>query len=233
MRDEANRDEANQDEAIRDEALCRREMVRDQIASPPDDRQAIADERVLAAMRAVPRHLFAGKANHDLAYADMPLDIGWGQTISQPYMVALMTEAAQIRADARVLEIGTGCGYQTAVLLELTPLVFSIEIVEGLGRAAGDRLDRLGYSGFEVHIADGHRGWPAGAPYDAILVTSAATEVPAALLDQLAPGGRLIIPIGAPGAVQELKVIEKLASGSLRESLVTHCRFVPMTGSDD
>ncbi len=207
---------------------------------PPDGREAersalvselagqgIRDERVLAALRRVPRHEFVPESVRGLAYENHPLPIGEDQTISQPYIVALMTELAALTATSRVLEIGTGSGYQAAVLAELAGEVYSIEIVEPLARTAAETLRRLGYDRIHLRVGDGYRGWPEAAPFDAIVVTAAPPEVPAPLRDQLAPGGRLVIPVG--DEYQELRVITKTPTG-FDDKTVIPVRFVPMTG---
>jgi len=200
-------------------------------------REGIHDERVLGAIGRVPRHRFVPDSAQDEAYANYPLPIGHEQTISQPYIVALMTEAASLRPGAKVLEVGTGSGYQAAVLSEVLDLapgrtssaqLASIEIVEPLGRAADALLRELGYR-VDVRVGDGYRGWPEKAPFDAILVTAAPDHVPQPLLDQLAVGGRLVIPVGAERDVQELRVIERTQGGLVERDLVP-VRFVPMTG---
>jgi protein-L-isoaspartate(D-aspartate) O-methyltransferase len=180
-------------------------------------------------MRRVERHRFVPAAARDAAYGDQPLPIGHGQTISQPYIVALMTELARVGPGARVLEVGTGSGYQAAVLSLLAKEVYSIEIVAPLAAEAGLRLAALGYANVEVRAGDGYRGWPDRAPFDAILVTAAPPEIPRPLLDQLAVGGRLVAPVGAEWGVQELVVVERTPAG-LKRRAVAPVRFVPMTG---
>jgi protein-L-isoaspartate(D-aspartate) O-methyltransferase len=187
----------------------------------------IDDEAVLSAMAAVPRHEFVSASLSDLAYDDRPLPIGHGQTISQPYVVALMSQLADIEPGERVLEIGTGSGYQAAVLAELGADVASIEIVPALGHAAEAALARLGYTGVSVRIGDGYQGWADKAPFDAILLTAAPQEIPAPLLDQLADGGRLVAPVG--GHEQELIVVTRSGVHFERRT-VAPVRFVPMTG---
>jgi protein-L-isoaspartate(D-aspartate) O-methyltransferase len=197
-------------------------MVREQI----EDR-GVRDKRVLVAMRKVPRHLYVPREMEPYAYADQPLPIGYGQTISQPYIVAFMTEALELKPQDRVLEIGTGSGYQAAVLAELVREVFSIEIVEPLGKESAARLKRLGYSNIQVRIGDGYRGWPQAAPFDAIIVTAAPNHVPPALVDQLREGGRMVLPVGR--LFQDLIRIRRTAKGIKQETLLP-VRFVPMVG---
>jgi protein-L-isoaspartate(D-aspartate) O-methyltransferase len=181
-------------------------------------------------MRRVPRHEFVPPPWRADAYADRPLPIGEGQTISQPYIVALMTELAGVRPGARVLEVGTGSGYQAAILAALGAEVYTIEIVEPLAARAADTLARLGYGAIHARSGDGYRGWPDAAPFAAIIVTAAPAAVPQPLLDQLATGGHLVIPVGT--AEQELRVYEKTPEGVLRMRSVAPVRFVPMTGGD-
>jgi protein-L-isoaspartate(D-aspartate) O-methyltransferase len=176
-------------------------------------------------MRKVPRHLFVSPEERAHAYEDHPLPIGGSQTISQPYIVALMTELAGGKPGDRVLEIGTGSGYQAAVLAELGAEVYGIEIVEPLATRAGETLRRLGYDGVQVRHGDGYGGWPEAAPFAAIVVTAAPPEVPPALVEQLAPGGRLVIPVGE--TEQELRLLVKTPAG-LETRLVVPVRFVPM-----
>jgi len=187
------------------------------------------DDAVMRAMAEVPRHEFVPPEYRVLAYANRPLPIGEGQTISQPYLVALMTDHAAVDADSVVLEIGTGSGYQAAVLAEIAAEVYTIEIVEPLGRRAAATLERLGYDNVSVRIGDGYVGWPEAAPFDAIIVTAAPEEVPTPLIEQLAPGGRLVIPVGAPGSTQSLRVLEKDAAGQITERDVLPVAFVPFT----
>lgn len=189
----------------------------------------IEDTLVLQAMRKVPRHEFVPEELRAHAYADRPLPIGEGQTISQPYIVALMTQHARVRPGDRVLEIGTGSGYQAAVLAEIGARVHTIEIVGELARTAEERLDGLGYEDVEVRHGDGYEGWPGRAPFDAIVVTAAPEEMPRALVEQLAPGGRLVVPVGAQGSSQSLQVISKSADGEVSASDVLPVRFVPFT----
>ena len=183
---------------------------------------------ILRALRAVPREAFVPAKVRDLAYINRPLAIGYGQTISQPYIVAAMTEMLRLSADSRVLEIGTGCGYQTAVLAALAKEVFTVEVVRPLGEAAAARLQELGYANTRFRVGDGRLGWPEHAPFDRIIVTAAAPERPVALLDQLAVGGRMAAPIGRSGLNQRLTCIDRDAEGVLRESGTLPVAFVPL-----
>ena len=187
----------------------------------------IRDKRVLNAMRRVPRHLFVPRAYQGQAYGDSPLPIGHRQTISQPYVVAYMTQVLDLKPTAKVLEIGTGSGYQAAILGELAGEVYTIEIVAPLGNRAKKRLAALGYRNIHVRIGDGYKGWPAHAPFDAIIVTAAPPRVPQPLLDQLKVGGRMIIPVGK--SLQDLVLIRRTKTGWERKK-VLGVRFVPMTG---
>ncbi len=204
-------------------ASARRRMVAEQLKP-----RGINDPAVLEAMATVPRHEFLPQSQRSLAYADHPLPIGYGQTISQPFIVALMTQVLELKPGDSVLEIGTGSGYQAAVLAELTDKVYSIEIVEPLARNAREILDRLGYSKVRTHIGDGYRGWQEHAPYDAIIVTAAPNHVPQPLVDQLALGGRMVIPVGA--YYQELMLLKKDPEGNMTREGVIPVVFVPMTG---
>jgi protein-L-isoaspartate(D-aspartate) O-methyltransferase len=183
--------------------------------------------RVLAAMGKVPRHEFVPVLQRRAAYRNRPLSIGSGQTISQPYIVALMTDLLDLQPDDKVLEIGTGCGYQAAVLAELAKDIYTIEIVEALGRTAAATLARLGYVNVHPKIGDGYKGWPEQAPFDAIIVTAAPEHVPPALVEQLKPGGHLVIPVGK--LAQQLLVITKNADGSTSRREITPVQFVPLT----
>lgn len=189
--------------------------------------RGVSDERVLEVMERIPRHQFVLPEDQGHAYGDNPLPIGRGQTISQPYIVAVMTEKAELRPIHRVLEIGTGSGYQTAVLSELAAEVFSIEIIESLSLRARSILARLGHENVHCRVGNGSLGWPEAAPFDAILVTAAPREVPPALVDQLAEGGRLVIPVGRKE--QELLVLTKRGN-EVEEMPLFAVRFVPMTG---
>jgi len=187
------------------------------------------DARVMAALAKVPRELFVPAMERRFAFANGPLPIGHGQTISQPYIVALMTDLLEPRPDSVILEIGAGSGYQTAVLAELVHQVYSVEIIAALAAEAQARLRRLGYDNVFIRHGDGWQGWPEHAPYDGIIVTAAAPQLPPALLEQLKPGGRLVIPLGAPGDIQQLKVVSKRADGSVSQRDVLRVAFVPMT----
>ena len=185
---------------------------------------------VVCAMRAVPRAAFVAEADAAQAYENRPLPIGHGQTISQPFIVALMTELLDIEPGARILEVGTGCGYQTAILCALGATVCSVEIVEPLAAAAAARLAALGHAEATVRAGDGHAGWPERAPFDGIIVTAAAPAVPPALVAQLKPGGRLVIPVGPAGTTQSLHRIAKRADGTSEARTVLPVAFVPLTG---
>jgi len=201
----------------------RKRMVKEQLI-----RRGIHDERVLNAMRKVPRHLFVSQDLVDEAYNDYPLPIGYGQTISQPYMVALMTEALELKEDDKVLEIGTGSGYQTAILAELCKEVYTIERILPLLERAKEILKKLGYTNIHFKAGDGTLGWPENKPYDAIIVTAGAPKIPQPLLDQLAEGGRLVIPVGDRFS-QELIKVTKVEGEFIRENL-GGCRFVDLIG---
>ncbi len=204
---------------------AREAMVKRQIEA-----RGITDDAVLKAMRSIPRHLFVPRYYRKYSYSDSPLPIGEGQTISQPYIVALMTELLGLTGDEKVLEIGTGSGYQAAILAEITDSVFSIEIVEPLANRSRALLDSLGYKNVIVRYGDGYAGWEEEAPFAAIIVTAAPPEIPQALIEQLAEGGRMVVPVGT--VWQELVLIEKVA-GELIEHSVAPVRFVPMIHDDD
>ena len=191
--------------------------------------RAIFSARVMGAMAKVPRHSFVPALYRQLAYANRPLPIGHGQTISQPYIVALMTELLDAKPGDTVLEIGTGSGYQAAVLAELVHQVYSIEIIEPVGRNAAALLQQLGYKNIETRIGDGYNGWTEHAPFAAIIVTAAAERVPPALVAQLKPGGRMVIPVGGENEVQILQVLVKQADGSISTQRSLPVRFVPLT----
>jgi len=191
--------------------------------------RGIKDKDVLRAMQTVPRHEFVPPECVDQAYEDHPLPIGYGQTISQPYIVAVMTELLQLRRDSRVLEVGTGSGYQAAILAELTEQVYTVEIVQPLFEAAKERLARLGYSNVTVKYGDGYHGWEEHAPYDAIIVTCAPEHIPQPLIDQLADGGRMVVPVGPPGAYQALWLVERRGE-EVKSTQLMGVAFVPLTG---
>lgn len=199
----------------------REQMVREQIEA-----RGIDAPNVLRAMRAVPRHRFVPGAPPELAYTDRPLPIGHGQTISQPFIVAYMTQLVQPGASDRALEIGTGSGYQAAVLAEIVDTVYTIEIVPELAETATQRLERLGYDNVRVRAGDGYQGWPERAPFDLIVVTAAPEEIPEPLVDQLADGGRMVIPVGPEGATQQLMLLTK-EDGTISRERITPVRFVP------
>lgn len=192
-------------------------------------RAPVRDARVLEAMREAPRHEFVPDRLRDEAYADRPLPIGYGQTISQPYIVGYMTELLQVDEDAVALEIGAGSGYQAAVLSLMIKNVYSIEIIPELEARARDVLDRLGYDNVKTKVGDGYHGWPEHAPFDAIIVTAAASHIPPPLVEQLKPDGRMVIPVGPPGQVQQLMVVEKDEDGGISQRSVMPVRFVPLT----
>ena len=189
---------------------------------------ATLDTAVLEAMRRVPRHAFVPVAQRPLAYDNRPLPIGYGQTISQPYIVALMTDLLRLPPRARALEIGTGSGYQAAVLADLGHQVYTIEIVSDLAKQAATRLSDLGYDAVHVRQGDGYYGWPEAAPFDGIVVTAAASQIPPPLLDQLKPGGRMVIPIDAAFLVQQLMLIQKRADESIHTEALLPVAFVPL-----
>ena len=206
----------------------REQMVERDIAHYPY--QPVKDPKILAAMRRVPRHVFVPKDFRDLAYQNTPLLIGYNQTISQPFMVAYMTELLDIQPDHKVLEIGTGSGYQAAVLGELCDHVYSVEIIESLGLKAEKLLQELGYEKIEVRIGDGYEGWPEKAPFDRIIVTCAPQDIPQPIIDQLSPGGLIVIPVGAQNQTQYLFIVRKNKEGKITSKGGHPVRFVPMTG---
>ena len=211
----------------------RRHMVEEIVALARESRaatgRATLSERVLAAMAKVPRHDLVPAGQKAVAYANRPLPIGLGQTISQPFIVALMTDLMEVKPGDRVLEIGTGSGYQAAVLAELAGTVYTIEIVEPLAREAAGRLKQLGYRNVVAKSGDGYQGWPEHAPFDAIMVTAAPREVPQPLIEQLKPGGRLVVPVGRQATGQELLLIEKKPDGTVARRNILAVRFVPLT----
>ncbi|UCD75645.1 MAG: protein-L-isoaspartate(D-aspartate) O-methyltransferase [Phycisphaerales bacterium] len=211
----------------------RHAMVDKQIANPRYGATPVKDEKVLQVMRTVPRHVFVPRANRSRAYLDTPLPIGHGQTISQPYMVGLMTELLKLTPESKVLEIGTGSGYQAAVLAHLTPHVYTIEIIEPLQERAEKTLRDQGYDKVNCRRADGYYGWEEEAPFDAIIVTCAAGHLPPSLWEQLKPEGRIVIPIGGQYEVQRLVLVTKQGDGSRRSQTIMGVRFVPLTREDE
>jgi protein-L-isoaspartate(D-aspartate) O-methyltransferase len=202
---------------------ARETMVREQIAA-----RGIRDPRVIEALREVPRHSFVPEPERSRAYDDAPVPIGQGQTISQPYIVALMTELLRPQPGDRVLEVGTGSGYQAAVLARLVSHVYTIELEETLASTATALLRELKYENITVHTGDGYAGWPQHAPFDIVVVTAAPEQIPQPLIEQLQPGGRLIVPVGPRFHVQQLQLIEKDAAGAIRTRDVAPVMFVPL-----
>jgi len=192
------------------------------------DYYGLKDEKILKAMEDVPRHWFVPEKNTAYAYANSPVRIGYDQTISQPFIVAYMTSQLKLDKNKKVLEIGTGSGYQAAVLTEFSPQVYTIEIIEPLGKATAKRLKELGYTTIKTRIGDGYKGWPEHQPFDAIIVTAAPEYIPAALVQQLAAGGRMILPVGRTFATQNLMLITKDAKGKITKKDLMPVRFVPM-----
>jgi len=213
--------------ATADDAFARQ---REEMVARGIEARGVSDPAVLQAMRTVPRHRFVPDDYVGAAYADRPLPIGYGQTISQPYIVAFMTETLQVDEDSVVLEVGTGSGYQAAVLSPIVKRVYTIEIIEELARSAKERLAELGYDNVTVRADDGYFGWEAHAPYDGIIVTAAATHIPPALVEQLKANGRMVIPVGPPMLVQRLMLVEKEPDGTVRKRNLMPVRFVPLTG---
>ncbi len=212
----------------------RRTMIRDIEQSVAETRHYLdkdfLDERVMQVMAKVPRHEFVPESQQNNAYLNQPLPIGHGQTISQPYIVALMTDLIASQGDSKVLEIGTGSAYQAAILAELVDRVYTIEVIEALGVEARERLQRLRYDNVETRIGDGYYGWPEAAPFDAIVVTAAASHVPPPLIKQLKRGGRMVIPVGSRFLTQQLLLIEKGEDDRISTRQVLPVRFVPLTG---
>lgn len=229
---DAPRDETTERHEADDPFRSQRDRMVDRDVGGSDfwgTRTPVRDKRVLDAMRRVPRHEFVPANVRSQAYADRPLPIGYGQTISQPYIVGFMTELLEVGEDAVALEIGTGSGYQAAVLSPMIKEVYSIEIIPELEERARGALERLDYDNVKTKAGDGYHGWPEHAPYDAIIVTAAASHIPPPLVEQLKPGGRMVIPVGPPGQVQHLMVVEKEEDGSIRQRSVMPVRFVPLT----
>jgi len=200
--------------------------ARDNMVKLQIEGRGIRDEATLRSMRNVPRHLFVTKGYEEDAYGDYPLSIGYGQTISQPYIVAYMTEVVKPDKNKKALEIGTGSGYQAAVLSEIVDTVYTIEIIPELAAESRDRLKKLGYKNIIGKSGDGYNGWPDHAPFDIIIVTAAIAEVPKPLIDQLADNGRMVVPVGQSWAIQDLILFEKI-NGKIKKSRLTSVRFVP------
>lgn len=215
---------AVQRQAMIDEIRHETRWVSDELGKPE------LEPRVLDALNKVGRHEFVPENQRSRAYANRPLPIGYGQTISQPFVVAFMTDLLRVKPGDRVLEIGTGSGYQAAVLAQLEAQVSTIEIIPELARTAGERLKRLGYAKVEVKTGDGYFGWPEQAPFDGILVTAAVTQIPPPLVRQLKPGGRMVIPVGGPFLPQYLVLVEKTQSGKVTTRQLLPVQFVPLTG---
>ena len=215
-------------------AMARQAMIKDieadvRLTSSHINKKEL-DPKVMDAMRKVPRHEFVPRQVRDIAYENRPLPIGYGQTISQPYIVALMTDLLEPKPQQKVLEVGTGSGYQAAILAELVAEVYTIEIIEPLGNEARERLKRLNYRNVHVRIGDGYYGWKEHGPFDGIVVTAAASHIPPPLIQQLKPGGRMVIPVGSRFMVQQLVLVEKDAKGKLTTRQILPVRFVPLTG---
>lgn len=214
--------------------IARQEMVKEIISDVQEtsiylDKEAL-DPRVMDAMASVPRHEFVPFFQKSYAYQNRPLPIGHGQTISQPYIVAIMTDLLKPKPNDRVLEIGTGSGYQAAILSQVVAEVYTIEIISALGEDAEERFKKLHYRNIHSRIGDGYYGWPDAAPFDGIVVTAAASHVPPPLIEQLKPGGRMVIPVGSPFLVQYLVVVEKHPDGKVTSKQILPVRFVPLTG---
>lgn len=210
-----------------DFVALRLQMVEEQLRA-----RDIDNRDVLAAMGEVPRHLFVREKDREVAYGDHPLPIGWGQTISQPYMVAAMTQALGLRQGDKVLEVGTGSGYQAAVLAQMGMEVYTIEIVAPLGAQTGELLNKLGYDQVQTRVGDGYHGWPEAAPFDGIMVTAGAPSIPQDLLAQLGEGGRMVIPLGKTQGVQELTRVTR-REGRIYKEVLMAVRFVPFTRNPD
>ncbi len=217
-----------------DYELLRHRMVQEIVAMTTDTRfetgRTALDERLLAAMRKVERHKFVPPSEVVNAYQNRPLPIGYGQTISQPYIVAMMTDLMRVERNHTVLEIGTGSGYQAAILAELAKAVYTIEIIEPLGKQAQERLQNLGYRNVQTKVGDGYYGWEQYAPFDSIIVTAAASHIPPPLIKQLKPGGRMVIPVGAQFLTQYLMLVEKNPDGTVSSKQILPVSFVPLTG---
>ena len=206
-----------------DDVILRNMMIEEQLVP-----RGIVDAKVLAAMRKIPRHLFIPGKSLENAYGDYPLPVGEGQTISQPYMVALMTQSLELAGGEKVLEIGTGSGYQSAILAEIAKEIYSVERFESLAQEARSLLDGLGYKNVKITVSDGTEGWSEFAPYDGIIVTAGAPSIPGPLVEQLAEGGRLVIPVG--GAFSQELVLVRMTDGETSEEYICGCTFVPLVG---
>ena len=217
-----------------DYEFLRQRMVQEIVVMTTDTRfetgRTALDERVLAAMRKVERHKFVPPSEVVNAYQNRPLPIGYGQTISQPYIVAIMTDLMRVERNHTVLEIGTGSGYQAAILAELAKAVYTIEIIEPLGKQAQERLQNLGYRNVQTKVGDGYYGWEQYAPFDSIIVTATASHIPPPLIKQLKPGGRMLIPVGAQFLTQYLMLVEKNPDGTVSSKQILPVSFVPLTG---
>jgi len=218
-----------QDRAGARDAMIETIRLHERLAAPAIEDGQIPDD-VIAAMREVPRHEFVPNDQAPYAYDDRPLPIGYGQTISQPFIVALMSHLADIEPGDKVYELGTGSGYQAAVLAEIGAEVYSVEIVPELAERAAETLAALGYDDVHVRAGDGYQGWPSAAPFDAMVVTAAGPEIPQPLIDQLEPGGRLVMPVGGVDEIQQLVVLVKQSDGTLERRSLLPVRFVPITG---
>ena len=229
-REDAEEAESNESGNITNQQTDSFTRAREQMVEEQIIRNGVKDEKVLAAMRKVPRHQFVPRREIPYAYEDRPLDIGHGQTISQPYMVAVMTELLQPNEKMKALEVGTGSGYQAAILAEIIKEVKTIEIIKELGDSAKERLKKMKYENIEVKVADGYYGWEEHAPFDIIIVTAAVDHIPPPLIEQLGPGGRLVIPVGNPFTVQDLVLAKKDEEGRVSTQHLFPVRFVPLTG---
>jgi len=209
-----------------------RQKERDQMVDKNIKKKGVTDPKVLDAMRHVPRHMFIPEQYQKFAYQNIPVPIGYGQTISQPYIVAYMTQILDLKAGEKVLEVGTGSGYQAAILSEITPYVYTIEIIPALANKAMFRFEKLGYATIKTKIGDGYKGWTEYAPFDAIILTAAAEKIPQPLIDQLKPGGIMVMPIGDISETQQLTKVTKSKDGKIHIERKLPVRFVPMTGKN-